>query len=326
MRATAGGCYTKRAMKARNQGVGLWAGVTLGMGRGGPEGALRIATHRARGSGAACRRRRPYCNRGFPAQANTAMPFAVVLGRRLEYRMIPGDAGKDALVFLHEGLGSVALWRRFPDRLAARLGAPALVYSRLGYGRSDGLAGGRAADFLHREALDVLPALRDAFNIARPVLVGHSDGASIALIHAAAARRPVAALVLMAPHVFVEPITIAGIASTRASYLRTDLKARLAKYHARVDDAVLGWADAWLDPAFRAWSIEQLLPAVIAPALLIQGRADPYGTLEQLARIERGVRGPTTRLVLETCGHAPHRDQEDAVLAAASAFLQRLPR
>jgi pimeloyl-ACP methyl ester carboxylesterase len=250
------------------------------------------------------------------------MPFTTILDRRIEYRMIPGNAGTRPLVFLHEGLGAVALWRRFPDRLAARLGAPALVYSRFGYGQSDALGPRRGPDFLHREALDVLPALLDAFDMRRPVLVGHSDGASIALIHAAAALRPVAALVLMAPHVFVEPITIAGIASTRASYLHTDLKARLAKYHARVDDAVLGWADAWLDPAFRAWSIEPLLPAIVAPALLIQGRADPYGTLAQLARIEGGVRGPTRRLVLESCGHAPHREREDAVLAAVSDFLR----
>ena len=154
----------------------------------------------------------------IPRPNQSPMPFATVTGRSIEFRAIPGDAARHPLVFLHEGLGSAELWRDFPDRVAARLGAPALIYSRFGYGRSDGLAGPRTIRFMHEEALDVLPALLDQLGMARPLLVGHSDGASIALIYAAAAARPVAGLALMAPHVFVEPITVASISSIRDTY------------------------------------------------------------------------------------------------------------
>jgi pimeloyl-ACP methyl ester carboxylesterase len=251
------------------------------------------------------------------------MPLVTIDGRRIETRSIPGDAGMRPLVFLHEGLGSVALWRDFPDKVARRLGAPALVYSRFGYGRSDGLEAKNTARFMHDEALEVLPKLLDAMGIERPLLIGHSDGASIALIHAAAAGRPVAGLVLMAPHVFVEPICTESIATIRERYITTDLRERLAKYHAHVDDAFLGWADTWLLPEFAAWSIEDLLPGVTQSMLLIQGRDDEYGTLDQLDRIEAGVRGPTVRLVLDSCGHSPHRDQEAAVLDAIFDFVRR---
>jgi pimeloyl-ACP methyl ester carboxylesterase len=252
------------------------------------------------------------------------MPFATVTGRSIEYRMIPGAIAPPTLVFLHEGLGSVALWRDFPDKVAARLGARALVYSRFGYGLSDGLAGKRSPRFMHEEALDVLPPLLDGLGIARPLLVGHSDGASIALIHAAAAGRAVAGLVLMAPHVFVEPICTESIARIRETFRAGDLRQRLAKYHAHVDDAFLGWADTWLEPEFLSWSIEDLLPEVSAPTLLIQGCNDEYGTLAQLDRIEAAVKGQTARLVLDRCGHSPWRDQEAAVLDAISAFAARL--
>ena len=252
------------------------------------------------------------------------MPFATVNGRQIEYRMIPGDLAQPTLVFLHEGLGSVALWRDFPDKVAAGLGARALVYSRFGYGQSDALLARNTPRFMHNEALDVLPALLDELGIERPLLIGHSDGASIALIHAAASGRPVHGLVLMAPHVFVEPICLASIARIRDTYLSTDLKQRLAKYHAHVDDAFLGWADTWLDPEFLSWSIEDLLPAVSQPMLLIQGRDDEYGTLAQLDRIEAQVKGPTSRLVLADCGHSPQRDQEAAVLDAIVDFVGRI--
>jgi pimeloyl-ACP methyl ester carboxylesterase len=177
---------------------------------------------------------------------------------------------------------------------------------------------------MHEEALDVLPALLDRFGIECPLLVGHSDGASIALIHAAASGRPVAGLVLMAPHVFVEPNTVESIARIRETYRVTDLGARLAKYHARVDDAFLGWADTWLRPEFLAWSIEALVAGVSGPMLLIQGRDDEYGTLEQLDRIAARAQGPVARLVLERCGHSPHRDQEAAVLDATVGFARGL--
>ncbi len=252
------------------------------------------------------------------------MPFADVAGRRIEYRMLPGDAARATLVFLHEGLGCVALWRDFPDKVAARLGARALVYSRLGYGQSDALSAKRTTRFMHEEALDALPALLDQVGVARPLLVGHSDGASIALIHAAAAGRPVAGLALMAPHVFVEPVSVESIARIRNTYRTSDLKARLARYHAHVDDAFLGWADTWLLPEFLTWSIEDLLPRVSVPTLVIQGRDDEYGTLTQLDRIQATVRGPTSRLVLDHCGHAPWREQEAAVLDSIVSFAARI--
>jgi pimeloyl-ACP methyl ester carboxylesterase len=177
---------------------------------------------------------------------------------------------------------------------------------------------------MHEEALDVLPALLDHFHIEHPLLVGHSDGASIALIHAAASRRPVAGLVLMAPHVFVEPETVASIARIRDTYRTSDLRARLAKHHSHVDDAFLGWADTWLRPEFLAWSIEDLVADVSRPMLLVQGRDDEYGTLAQLDRIAAHAQAPVSRLVLEGCGHAPQRDQEAAVLDAVVDFARGL--
>jgi pimeloyl-ACP methyl ester carboxylesterase len=177
---------------------------------------------------------------------------------------------------------------------------------------------------MHEEALDVLPRLLDRLGIDHPLLVGHSDGASIALIHAAISERPVAGLVCLAPHVFVEPVCVESIARIREAYLTTDLRQRLAKYHARVDDAFLGWADIWLEPEFRNWSIEDLLGRIAEPMLLIQGRDDEYGTLAQLDRIEARAKGPTSRLVLDRCGHSPHRDQEAAVIEAISGFVESL--
>ncbi len=253
------------------------------------------------------------------------MSFAVVDGRHIEYAAIPGDPGSGpTLVFLHEGLGSVALWRDFPRKVARRINAPALVYSRFGYGKSDGLEAPRTPRFMHEEALEALPRLLDQLRIDQPVLIGHSDGASIALIHAAAAARPVRGVVCLAPHIFVEPVCVQSIAKIRQSYFETDLRDRLAKHHARVDDAFLGWADIWLHPDFLAWSIEDLMARIEQPLLLIQGREDEYGTLAQLNGIESRVKGPTTRLILSDCGHSPHRDQEAAVLDATVAFVQSL--
>ena len=252
------------------------------------------------------------------------MPFATVHGCKIEYRMIPGDAARPPLVFLHEGLGCVALWRDFPDSVAARLGRRALVYSRLGYGQSDALSATRTPRFMHEEALDLLPALLDELSIEHPVLIGHSDGASIALIHAAASERPVRGLALMAPHVMVEPSTVESIARIRETYRTTDLKTRLGKYHAHVDDAFLGWADTWLQPAFLNWSIEALVSEVSCPMLLVQGVDDEYGTLAQLDRIEARAKAPVERLVLDACGHSPHRDQPVPTLDAIVDFIRGL--
>lgn len=250
------------------------------------------------------------------------MPLVQVGGRQIETRLIPGAAtGCPPLVFLHEGLGSVGLWRDFPDRVARRVGAPALVYSRFGYGQSDGITGPRAPDFMHREALDILPELLDTLGFHAPILIGHSDGASIALIHAASAHRPVTAVVAMAPHVFVEPITVESIARATETYETTDLKARLGRHHARVDDAFLGWSRIWLDPRFRTWSLARECSALATPTLVIQGEDDEYGTLAQLDAIAEVARGPVKRLVLAKCGHSPHRDQPDAVLHAIGDFV-----
>jgi pimeloyl-ACP methyl ester carboxylesterase len=254
------------------------------------------------------------------------MMFTDIGGRAIEYRMIPGPvSARPPLVFLHEGLGCTALWRDFPDKVARDVGAPALVYSRFGYGHSAGLDGPRTPRFMHEEALDVLPALLDRLNIARPLLIGHSDGASIALIHAASGTRPIAGLVAMAPHVMVEPICVDSIAQITGTYAQGPLRARLARYHAHVDDAFLGWSDIWLDPAFLSWRLDDEARALSIPTLLIQGTDDEYGTLAQIDRIEQLAQGPVERLVLDKCGHSPHRDREAAVLAAIASFAARLP-
>jgi pimeloyl-ACP methyl ester carboxylesterase len=254
------------------------------------------------------------------------MLFTDIGGRAIEYRMIPGAVSdRSPLVFLHEGLGCAALWRDFPDKVARDLGASALVYSRFGYGQSAGIEGLRTPRFMHEEALDVLPALLDRLGIARPLLIGHSDGASIALIHAASAGRDVAGLVLMAPHIMVEPICVDSIARISETYAEGPLRDRLARYHARVDDAFRGWADIWLDPAFRDWSLDAEARSLSIPTLLIQGTDDEYGTLAQIDRIAKLAQGPVERIVLDACGHSPHRDQEPAVLAAIASFAARLP-
>ncbi len=253
------------------------------------------------------------------------MRFAEIQGRRLEYRLIPGDAEAPWLVFLHEGLGCVSLWRDFPDKVARCSRAPALIYSRQGYGRSDALEGARDPDFMHVEALQVLPELLATLGIARPVLIGHSDGASIALIHAAAhvATRGVA---LMAPHVLVEPTSRRSVADITRLYETTDLKARLGRHHAHVDEAFYGWARIWLDPRFQSWSLLAEAARLACPALLIQGIDDQYGSLVHVDRIEALTRGPVSKLVLDACGHVPWRDQEARVLDAISGFIGELPR
>jgi pimeloyl-ACP methyl ester carboxylesterase len=252
--------------------------------------------------------------------------FATAAGRRLEVLRIEGDP--PPLVFLHEGLGSVAMWRGFPAAAAARTGCAAVAYSRWGHGASEPLPSPRGAAFMHDEALRVLPELLDVLGIGEPVLAGHSDGASIALIHAGAARRPVRGLVLLAPHVFVEELTISSIARMRDLYAATDLRERLARYHDDADGAFRGWNDVWLDPAFRAWNIEDVLPSIGCPVLVIQGEDDEYGTAAQVEAVAGGVSGPVTTMLLPGCGHSPHRDRPGDVLDAIARFVQevRAPR
>jgi pimeloyl-ACP methyl ester carboxylesterase len=217
----------------------------------------------------------------------------------------------------------VSLWRDFPERLAEVAGAPVFVYSRAGYGRSSPVPLPRPLSYMHDEARDVLPGVIAAAGFARPVLVGHSDGASIAIIHAGSAPAPgLAGLVAMAPHVFVEDIGVASIAKARAAYETGDLRQRLARHHgANVDVAFYGWNGAWLDPQFRFWNISEFLPHIQVPVLLIQGEGDEYGTLAQIDACEHLIAGPVTRLVLARCGHSPQRDQPEATLAAIARFV-----
>jgi pimeloyl-ACP methyl ester carboxylesterase len=250
------------------------------------------------------------------------MSFVLVQGHRIEVAEIAGTrADAPSLIFLHEGLGSVALWRDFPAKLAAKTGAATVVYSRYGYGKSDPIAAPHAPDYMHKEALEALPELRQKLGLENPILIGHSDGASIALIHAGSGRWPVRALILEAPHVFVEDVTIASIETAKEVYRNTDLRERLARYHADPDSAFRGWNDIWLHPDFRRWNIERVLPGVRCPVLAIQGADDEYGTLAQIDAIERGVRSRFERLVLPNCKHSPHRDQEVATLAAMADFI-----
>lgn len=247
--------------------------------------------------------------------------FADVDGVRLEVVRIDGRGTQaPPLVFLHEGLGSVAMWRDFPARVAASTGAEAIIYSRRGYGRSARLAAPRVVDYMHAEAREVLPRLLEQLGIKDPVLIGHSDGASIALIYGGA-RLPAAGLVLMAPHVFVEDVSVASIATAREAYRTTDLAKRLARYHDDPDGAFRGWNDIWLDPAFRGWNIEACVPDIAAPMLLIQGENDEYGTSAQVETTRRLARVPCELALLPNCGHSPQRDQPERTIELITRFV-----
>lgn len=247
-------------------------------------------------------------------------------GQRIEYLWV-GTAEPSAplWVFLHEGLGSVAMWSAFAQRLCQRLGARGLVYSRPGYGRSSPRPPTQkwAPDYMHQQAHSLLPALLAALAIdpkRQPVwLLGHSDGASIALLYAAQSGATLRGLVAMAPHVFVEPVALQRIAAARRHYLHGDLRARLAAYHDDPDSAFWGWNRAWLNPAFVDWRIDQGLQAICCPLLLVQGENDEYGSLAQLDAIEARV-AQAQRRVLADCRHSPHRDQEAALTEALLAF------
>jgi len=238
---------------------------------------------------------------------------------RIEHRWIGRERhGRPLIVFLHEGLGSLSMWRDFPDALCAAVNARGLVYSRPGYGRSTprGPDERWGVDFMHAQAHALLPALLHALLVDdKPWLLGHSDGGSIALLHAARFPERVAGLVVLAPHLFVEEFGLVSIRRAREAYLSTDLKRKLARHHADPDSAFWGWNDIWLAPAFKAWNIEAELASITCPLLAIQGEDDEYGTLEQVRGIARKL-AQTRLLVLPRCGHSPHRDQPQAVIDA----------
>lgn len=276
-----------------------------------------------------------------PAPANlgpSGTPTKIKLqGLQLEILHLPGPhrPSLPTLVFLHEGLGSVRMWRDWPTQLCQQLACAGLVYSRQGYGQSDpvhnvrgpsvqscGQRHGRLLpDYMHREALEVLPALLAALNIERPVLLGHSDGGTIALLHAS--HFDVAGCMVMAPHVMVEDLSIQAITAARDAYENGTLRQRLAPYHADVDSAFWQWNDVWLSQAFRPFDIRAELGGIGAPLLAIQGEADPYGTMAQIDEIARAV--PHAQcLKLADCGHSPHRDRPEAVAPAVQAFMRGL--
>lgn len=248
-------------------------------------------------------------------------------GSRLEWRRVrPAGAnhGEDrpTLVLLHEGLGCCALWRAFPSALVRRTGLPVFAYSRAGYGRSSPGRRPLPLDYHGIEALEVLPKVLSAAGISRPVLIGHSDGGTIALIHAGQAPSPPLAVVTMAAHVFNEAVTLQGIEAARHAFATTDLRQRLSVYHGdNVDQAFWGWCDAWLSPPFRTWTVEAVLPAITCPVLVIQGADDHYGTAAQVDAIAGQVSGPSTRLILPNCGHAPHLEQPEKTCAAIAEPL-----
>jgi pimeloyl-ACP methyl ester carboxylesterase len=248
-----------------------------------------------------------------------------VLGQHLEYRWIgPGPGVAPTIVFLHEGLGCLATWADLPDRLVSATGCGALVYSRMGYGASDPVREPRPVRFMHDEALDVLPAVIERFKLEEVILFGHSDGASIAVVYAGASRGPIRALVLEAPHVFVEPICIESITRIARAYETTRLRERLARYHGGNTDSMFRtWTDVWLRPEFRRWNIEEYLPAIESPVLVVQGEDDEYGTLRQVDAVVTQVRGPAKSLVLARCGHSPHSERPDEVLEAAGRFIRQ---
>ena len=252
------------------------------------------------------------------------MAFVAAGGHRLEYAWFGAARyGTPPIVMLHEGLGSIALWKDFPDRLAAATERRVLAYSRYGQGASEPLAGPRGIDFMHIEALEALPQLLDALGVRDQVLLGHSEGGSMALIHAARAHRPVTAVVAMAPFAFVERSNLDSIAEARRAYLGTELREKLARHHDDVESAFWGWNDIWLNPDFATWNIEALLSEVACPVLTILGSDDEYGTIEQIERIARAV-PHLRRIELPQCGHSPHREQPETVLDATVRFLREV--
>ncbi len=238
----------------------------------------------------------------------------------------PGPEAAPSVVLLHEGLGSVSLWRDFPERLAAATGLGVFAYSRLGYGQSDPAPLPRPLTYMHDEAREVLPRVLDAAGIRRCIMLGHSDGGSIAAIYAGSHQDArVRGLVLLAPHFFVEEAGLAAIREAKRTFETGDLRARLARHHRDPDTAFRGWNDAWLDPDFpRVFDLQPDIAHIRVPVLVVQGEADPYGTVEQVRLAEREAYCPVDSLLLPGVGHAPHQEAPEAVLAAAQEFASRL--
>jgi pimeloyl-ACP methyl ester carboxylesterase len=246
------------------------------------------------------------------------LPLVDVPGGQVEYEDVPGDPVLAPLLFLHEGLGSVRLWRGFHHRLAAATGRRAVAFSRLGHGGSDLPQGKRTPRYMHDEAAEVVPAVRAALGLERAVLVGHSDGGSIALLYAT--RAEVAGLVVIAPHVFVEEVGLRGIEQARRDYVDGDLRARMARHHRDPDVTFWNWNDGWLDDAFRDWDIRPELSGIACPVLGVQGSADPYGTVAHVEAVRDRSAGPVTLRVLD-CGHSPHLERPAETDAAVTKFL-----
>jgi pimeloyl-ACP methyl ester carboxylesterase len=249
--------------------------------------------------------------------------FTRIQGRRIEYDFVRAAPDAPVIVFLHEGLGSLSTWRDFPQQIAQATGCSTLTYSRFGHGHSDPLEAPRRVDFMHQEALQVLPELLDGLGVERPILLGHSEGSSIALIYAGGSGRRVPGLIALAPHVVVEDATVAGIRNAKTIFETTDLPQKLAGHHADPEATFRGWNDIWLDPGFRNWNIEEFLPRIACPILAIQGEDDEYGTMEQVDRIAR-LAADVDLVKLPDCAHFPHRDQPEAVIKAIVRFVGRI--
>lgn len=266
--------------------------------------------------------------------------FLTIQGKKIEVqRLTSDDRSKPTIVFLHEGLGSVSAWRDFPAQLAERTGCSAVVYSRYGYGNSEPLSEPRNSHYLHDEALHALPELLTKLSVENPILLGHSDGASIALIYSgmngagpsgvgangAAANRRVRGLIVIAPHVFIEHASVTGVAAAKVAFETTDFAEKLARHHRDTESAFLGWSNIVLNPDFHSWNIEEYVSRIACPVLAVQGVNDEYATLAHLDAISRLTQAPVERLHLSNCGHSPHRERPEELLNAVSAFIASLP-
>lgn len=258
------------------------------------------------------------------AEPRVALPRVDVPGGAVEYLDVPGATDRSPLLFLHEGLGSVGLWRGFPANIAAATGRRVVAYSRLGHGWSDPPPAKRGPRFMHDEAATVVPALCTALGLRRPIVVGHSDGASIALLVAATVDVDVAGLVVLAPHVFVEPVGLRGIEATRRTFVESDMRRRMARHHRDPEITFWSWNEVWLSEQFRDWDLRPDLGRIRCPVLGVQGTADPYGTLAHVEAIRHAAQGRVRLLVLD-CAHSPHLEAPEATHDALVEFIEELP-